>query len=169
MDLLKAVVEEARVILSFIEFLVVFQATIICLPYLFSIFCVYYPIISYFTPDYETALIGRYKRPVIGLRLCMRCKAIKYSRSSIRIQHYDDFHSLEASADRGCWLCQAIQKQLLESIEHRDKPPALESLEDLPIPRLLMWFAERTETRSGFLNNLRGKSMGSYDESVCNC
>jgi hypothetical protein len=120
-------------------------------------------IYSYFKPDYETALIKRYKRPIIGLRLCRKCIALRYSASGRRVQHYDDIKSLNASASGPCWLCRTIRDQFLDSLKHRETPPEVDFPDQLPPQSLLMWFAERTETNSGYLNHLRGQSMAIMD------
>jgi hypothetical protein len=118
-------------------------------------------IIYYFTPDYETAIIKGYKRPVIGLSLCSRCKALKYRFWNSKIRHYDYYENLEQSGSRGCWLCKTICDQLLLSKQHRDSPPVVENPGDLKVPHLLIWFARHTETKEGYLDHLKEEGMNS--------
>jgi hypothetical protein len=122
-------------------------------------------IINYFTPDYETAIIEGYKRPVIGLSLCSRCKALKYRPRNFKIRHYDDYKTLEHSGSRGCWVCKTICDQLLLSKQHRDSPPVVEDPGDLNVPHLLIWFARHTEIKEGYLDHLKEKSM--YSCAAC--
>jgi hypothetical protein len=121
----------------------------------------YYIIISniytYFKPDYATALINGFKRPIIGLHLCSKCNTLRRWPSSLRVRHYDDLKSLEASAAGDCWLCRVICAELRATIQHRDDPPDVTWREDIDHPKLILWFAERTETKSGFLDSMRGK------------
>ncbi|KAH6869334.1 heterokaryon incompatibility protein-domain-containing protein [Thelonectria olida] len=141
------------------------QILIIFIPYSLSVLVCYAtvlkryqatirPIVTYFSPDFETAITGRYRRPVIGLTLCGRCHATKHERRGVRVPHYDNLEALEASALRGCWLCRT----------DRNSPPDIDISTVIGFRRhqLLMWFADWTETKEGFLDNLRGKSYVSY-------
>jgi hypothetical protein len=119
-------------------------------------------IISYFTPDYETAIIEGYKRPVIGLSLCSRCKALKYRPRNVKIRHYDDYKTLENSGARGCWVCKRICDQILLSKRHHESPPVLQVPGDLRGPRLLLWFARHTKIKEGYLDHLKENGMYSY-------
>jgi hypothetical protein len=112
---------------------------------------------TYFKPDYTTALINGYKRPILGLHLCLKCSTLRRWPESRRMQHHDDLKSLEASAAGNCWLCRVIYAELMASLQHRDDPPEISWPDDLAHPKLILWFAERTETKSGFLDNMRGQ------------
>jgi hypothetical protein len=124
-------------------------------------FQVFVRTVKFFKPDYETAIIEGYKRPVIGLILCRKCWVLRYWSASSQMPHHDDLESLKASASGACWLCKMVYRQLLSLWEDLENPPIME----LPyVPgrkshRLVIWFAERTRTRSGFLDDLRGKSI----------
>jgi hypothetical protein len=115
----------------------------------------------FFNPDYTTALVNGYKRPIIGLRLCTRCHVLRYTPSSRRLRHHDDVQSLEKCATGSCWLYQRVHVEWQASIGLRDGQTS--SLLDWHGPRpdsnILLWFAERTETKCGFLDHLRGTSM----------
>jgi hypothetical protein len=124
-----------------------------------SCFFVFDCIYKFLTPDYETALIKGYLRPIIGLHLCRKCRILRYWPKKYKKQHYDDIIQLAESGSKGCWLCCSIHEQLLQSQVDRDDPPVFDWPDDLPRHRLLLWFAERTETSSGYLDQLRGKSM----------
>lgn len=134
------------------------QSALFYIPYLFAGF-VTYRFYKFFDPHYETAIVERYKRPIIGLRLCTRCTNLRRWPAKRRMRHHQDIRSLEQSALDQCWLCQAVWKELLESIKDRDDPPVLDWPNDIAQHRLLMWFADRVETGTGFLNMFRGKSM----------
>jgi hypothetical protein len=121
---------------------------------------VFFPIRNtyvYFKPDYTTALINGYKRPIIGLHLCSKCSILRRWPAGRRMRHHDDLKSLEASAAGHCWLCRVIYAELMTTTQHRDDPPEVTWPEELDRPKLILWFAERTETRSGFLDSMRGK------------
>jgi hypothetical protein len=121
---------------------------------------------KYFKPDYETALVGEYIRPIIGLRLCWKCTMLRYWPKGYRKRHYDDPGQLKTSASKGCWLCHSVHEQFLQSKADFENPPRHHRPDDLRTHHLLLWFAERTETSSGFLDQLRGKSMYSMSASV---
>lgn len=123
----------------------------------FNIFILIQCIYAYFKPDYATALINGYQRPIIGLHLCLKCNILRRWPTSRRIRHHDDLKSLEASATGHCWLCRTIYEELMVTNQHRDDPPEVTWPEELDCPKLIMWFAERTETKSGFLDSMRGK------------
>lgn len=120
-------------------------------------FALVYFIYTYFKPDYTTALINGYKRPIIGLHLCLKCSILRRWPASRRMRHHDDLKSLETSAAGCCWLCRAIYAELIASHQHRDDPPEVTWPEELERPKLILWFAERTETKSGFLDSMRGR------------
>lgn len=132
---------------------IIFPFALLIACYTFIVYCIH----KYFKPDYETALVGGYKRPIIGLRLCRKCRTLRYWPFSSRMSHYDNVEQLQASAQTGCWLCRSVHEELLQSIADRNNPPDLFWPDDLPLHRLLLWFAERTQTSSGFLDPLRGK------------
>lgn len=114
---------------------------------------------NYFKPDYETALLEGYTRPIIGLVLCEKCTALRSWPKGSRMRHFDDLTELEASGTKGCWLCRSIRMGISQSEADRENPLALDRPEQvLPSHPLLSWFAERTETGDGFLDHLRGKS-----------
>jgi hypothetical protein len=115
-------------------------------------------IIRYLSPDFETSLVKGYKRPVIGLKLCWRCKVLKYKLWG-RATHYHNYTSLRASASNGCWCCQVITEQLATAMEDNAHRPALHHPSDLKTPRLLMWFADNTRTKSGYLDSFQGLGM----------
>lgn len=121
-------------------------------------------IYEYFKPDFETALVNEYIRPIIGLRLCQKCSILRYCPKRYRIRHFDNPIQLEASGSKGCWLCHSVHLAFLQSQADRETPPALDFPEQLPSQALLLWFAERTETGSGFLDHLRGKSMATSQQ-----
>ncbi|KAH8647038.1 heterokaryon incompatibility protein-domain-containing protein [Tricladium varicosporioides] len=142
--------------LSLLPFLIPYAASVYLTMIILS------TIIKYFTPDYETAMIKGYKRPVIGLSLCWRCKALKYRPRKSKIRHYDDYKTLEHSGSRGCWVCKTICDQFLLSKQHRESPPVLDNPGDLNVPRLLIWFARHTEIKEGYLDQLKEKSYSQY-------
>jgi hypothetical protein len=113
---------------------------------------------EYISPDFEASIIGGYKRPVLGLKLCGKCKALKY-RCWGKVTHYPDYLHLRSSAARGCWLCQAVDQQLGVALQDSVQPPAgtdpSESRRGRD-PDLLLWFANNTITASGFLDELKG-------------
>jgi hypothetical protein len=150
--------------LKYLKFLALFslglQLCAICLPHAFCTFLLY-KVFSYFRPEYETAIIKGYKRPVIGLVLCRKCWVLRYWPASSPVPHHNDLASLEASASGTCWLCKTVYKQLLSVLRDLEDPPVL-NLPDVTrreSHRLVFWFAERTRTRSGFLDDFRGKSI----------
>jgi hypothetical protein len=114
---------------------------------------------KYFSPDFETALKNGYTRPIIGLRLCRRCQLLRYTPQDRRVQHIDNAAQLKVSGSEGCWLCHAVNEQFRQSQADFENPPKHHRPDDLRTHHLLLWFAERTETSSGFLDHLRGKSM----------
>jgi hypothetical protein len=99
-----------------------------------------------FKPYYEEALIEGHMRPVFGWKLCLRCKPLKrsYGTPKKRIQHYDDYAVLTDSAAAGCWCCGAVAAQFDVALQDAETPPAIHVSSDLKVPRLFMWFAERT-------------------------
>lgn len=68
-------------------------------------------LIDYFKPDIETAIVKRYKRPVIGLKLCGPCKKLKYRVIPIRINHHANEAALKQSAEQGCDCCQLVLQE----------------------------------------------------------
>jgi hypothetical protein len=112
----------------------------------------------FFKPDYETALLKGYIRPIIGLRLCWRCTMLRYWPRDHRKRHFDDAARMKASGLQGCWLCKSVYEQLLQSQADFENPPRHHRPDELRTNRLLLWFAERTITSSGFLDHLRGTS-----------
>jgi hypothetical protein len=104
-------------------------------------------------------LINGYIRPIIGLRLCWRCRLLRYTPPGCRKRHFDNAAQLKVSGSKGCWLCHAVNEQLLQSQADFENPPKHHRPDDLRTHHLLLWFAERTETSSGFLDPFRGKSM----------
>lgn len=120
----------------------------------------------YFSPDFETALKNGYTRPIIGLRLCWRCLRLRYTPQDCRMQHFDNAAQLKVSGSKGCWLCHAVNEQFRQSQAEFENPPKHHRPDDLRTHHLLLWFAERTETSSGFLDQLRGKSMSPMLTSI---
>ncbi|CAI9634131.1 unnamed protein product [Alternaria burnsii] len=78
------------------------------------------------------------------------------------MQHFDNAAQLKVSGSKGCWLCHAVNEQFRQSQAEFENPPKHHRPDDLRTHHLLLWFAERTETSSGFLDQLRGKSYISY-------
>jgi len=117
---------------------------------------------EYFNPNYTTALINGYKKPIIGLDLCSHCTKLRRWLKGCRMWHHGDLEHLKASAWSGCRLCQTVNTEFLQSIIYHDKPPPLAMFEDPSSHQVSMWFAEHTNTRSGFLDHLRSKSTTSY-------
>ncbi|KAE9363177.1 HET-domain-containing protein [Stipitochalara longipes BDJ] len=125
-----------------------------------------YPAIAlynYFVPDFEESLIKGYKRPVIGLKLCWRCKVLKY-RFWGKATHYPDYLRLRSSAAKGCWLCQSVERQWAIALHDHSQPPVLAELSELRLktPHLLLWFVDNTVTASGYLDALRGSDYYQY-------
>jgi hypothetical protein len=116
---------------------------------------------KFFKPDYETALLKGYIRPIIGLRLCWRCTMLRYWPRNHRKRHFDDAARMKASGLQGCWLCKSVYEQLLQSQADFENPPRHHRPDELRTNHLLLWFAERTITSSGFLDHLRGTSEDS--------
>lgn len=122
---------------------------------------IWYPAVAfyeYLSPDFEESLIKEYKRPVIGLKLCWRCKALKY-RLWGKAKHYPDYQHLRSSAAKGCWLCQAVDYQWGTALQDYAQPPVLTEPSELrmgKIPHLLLWFVDNTVTTSGYLDGLKG-------------
>ncbi|CZR55669.1 uncharacterized protein PAC_05557 [Phialocephala subalpina] len=114
-------------------------------------------LLNYLSPDFEQSLIRGYKRPVIGLKLCWRCKALKY-RARGKPKHHATYKRLRSSAAKGCWLCQAVDYQLGIALQDQAKPPDLTNQVELQmarIPHLLLWFVDNTTTASGYLDELK--------------
>jgi hypothetical protein len=119
---------------------------------------------------YEHSILARWKLPIPGLHLCQLCKDLKRGSGDIRIQHYDNFQSLENSAQRECWCCRKVSDQFARSTEDHDIPFARSDPSDLEvylkIPHILLWFAEHTSTKTGYLDHLRQIGMQFIKPSV---
>ncbi|KUJ24682.1 HET-domain-containing protein [Mollisia scopiformis] len=127
----------------------------------------WYPLLAlynFLSPDFEESLIKGYKRPVIGLKLCWRCKALKY-RLWEKTRHHPNYSRLRSSAASGCWLCQAIDYQWGVALQDHNQPPVLTDPSELRMgktPHLLLWFVDHTITASGYLDDLRGSDYYQY-------
>jgi hypothetical protein len=104
---------------------------------------------------YERSILARWSLPLPGLKLCKLCRALMRSSEKRRMQHYDNFQSLKQSGERGCWCCWTVCKQFAVSVEDHDSPPLDSDPSNLKNPRLLLWFAEQTWTKTGYLDHLR--------------
>jgi hypothetical protein len=136
------------------------------LAFIYVIRGLYKRLYRYFSLDFETALKNGYTRPIIGLRLCWRCQLLRYTPQDRRMQHFDNAAQLKVSGSKGCWLCHAVNEQFRQSQADFENPPKHHRPDDLRTHHLLLWFAERTETSSGFLDHLRGKSMSPVPTSI---
>jgi hypothetical protein len=136
------------------------------LAFIYVIHGLYKRLYRYFSLDFETALKNGYTRPIIGLRLCWRCQLLRYTPQDRRMQHFDNAAQLKVSGSKGCWLCHAVNEQFRQSQADFENPPKHHRPDDLRTHHLLLWFAERTETSSGFLDQLRGKSMSPVPTSI---
>ncbi|KAF8852312.1 HET-domain-containing protein [Acephala macrosclerotiorum] len=117
----------------------------------------------FLTPDFETSLVQGYKRPVIGLKLCRRCKALKY-RLWGKARHHANYQRLRSSAAKGCWLCHAVEQQWGIALQDHAQPPVLTDPSELrrKIPHLLLWFVDKTVTATGYLDDLKGLDYYQY-------
>jgi hypothetical protein len=136
------------------------------LAFIYVIHGLYKRLYRYFSLDFETALKNGCTRPIIGLRLCWRCQLLRYTPQDRRMQHFDNAAQLKVSGSKGCWLCHAVNEQFRQSQADFENPPKHHRPDDLRTHHLLLWFAERTETSSGFLDQLRGKSMSPVPNSI---
>lgn len=93
-----------------------------------------------------------------SLKLCTLCRSLQYSFWKKRVQHYDDFQGLEETALQGCWCFQTVSSWRF-SMEDHDCPPIGADPTRIRFPRLFMWFAENTSTKSGYLDHLRKVGM----------
>jgi hypothetical protein len=83
-----------------------------------------------------------------------------------RIQHHDDYTALTDSAAAGCWCCGAVAAQFDVALQDAETPPTIHVSSDLKVPRLLMWFAERTWTKTGYLDPFQRMSKWSISQSA---
>lgn len=116
-------------------------------------------LVNYYSPDPEKSLVEGYKRPVIGLKLCWRCKLMKYKCWSGKSRHHPDYESLAASSLRGCFCCLIAVQQLATAMEDNANPPVVNDPSDVSLlkaPLLLMRLANNTTSRTGYLDGLRG-------------
>jgi hypothetical protein len=123
-------------------------------------------IYEYFHPDFATAVTQHYRRPVLHLKLCKRCRKLKNSSGRHLIRHHPDLKSLSLSAASGCWVCQRVWKEYGELIEEHENPrvPDFGSIpEDFKFTQLnslrfLLWFRKEVSIETGYLDNVDGKS-----------
>jgi hypothetical protein len=76
-------------------------------------------VISYLSPDFETAILEGYRRPVIDLKLCRYCRALKRNPRGI-VTHHGNMEALMASSLEGCWLCQVVLEDLATVMEDKE-------------------------------------------------
>jgi hypothetical protein len=107
-------------------------------------------------PSFEDAITCGYKRPIPGLKLCQRCRAVKNSPRRQRVEHHGDLNALKASSQRGCWACQKLCEQYERFVGDGSQPPA-PHMEDLISPLLLLWYSKHVTTKSGYLDDLDTK------------
>jgi hypothetical protein len=136
--------------------------------FVLGIFCLYFCAFGYVrfrlknvnNPEStERAIIAGQNLPFPQVKLCKLCKALHHNSKKDRIQHYDDFQGLQESAQQGCWCCWTVCKQLVLSMEDHDCPPIEADPKHLKIPCLLIWFANQTHTKTGYLDHLRQIGM----------
>lgn len=114
--------------------------------------------IDFVTPDIEKSIVQRYKRPIVGLKLCGPCKTLKYISSLFKIPHHPDERTLKESAQRGCTCCQLVLREFDVAMEHCSYLPATDQASSIERPQFLLWFAAHTRTKSGYLDALRVES-----------